>query len=124
MVSKTLTALSLVHFSSVSIKESYLPTLVVVPANLIHEWKVARRFGAALHLRVFYGSKDTTANRDGKELVLSDVDALRAWHQGLDTKSSGTGRSVVLTTYETWAKRTTVGVKDEVSSALKLELKN
>lgn len=101
------------------------PSLIIVPPSLLEtSWypEIETRFGNALHLRVFYGDSRTTSNQSGKEALLTNLTDLTEWYDSLDFASVRTAKTIVLTSYETWARRTTRQVTNKVRNHNDLQL--
>ncbi|KAJ5151942.1 hypothetical protein N7492_010237 [Penicillium capsulatum] len=87
----------------------FYPTLIVVlPGLLETSWypEIEARFGYILTTRIFYGGARTTAQRAGKDSVITNTEDLISWYDGLDKASVKTATTIVLTSYEMWARAT------------------
>ncbi|KAL4798953.1 P-loop containing nucleoside triphosphate hydrolase protein [Aspergillus venezuelensis] len=103
---KTLTALSFLYTSSITGNAPFKPTLIVVPAVLIDSWytEISTTFGQHIKLRLFHSRQAHVAG-DKRQITIDTVEELQSWIAGL-SEDRETGRTVVLTSYNTWSKRT------------------
>jgi SNF2 family DNA or RNA helicase len=87
--------------SSQSVK--YHPLTIIVPASVILQWVDKDR----LKVMIFWGNSEHVSDTSRKERTVNNWDDLRAKLRGLDVDDPQTGHTVVVTSYQTWAKRTT-----------------
>ncbi|TGO10789.1 hypothetical protein BTUL_0125g00020 [Botrytis tulipae] len=86
----------------------YRPTLVLCPSSLINvHIKDIERFEGKLNVKIFWGNgKGIPPNWTSN--VLSDLNQLEDFVEKLDPKNPETAKVVILSTYSTWARRTTL----------------
>jgi hypothetical protein len=111
---KTLSALTLIWTANqpsepMDPTRTFAPSLILVPNALVDTWitEIDRHFGDALTLILFFGSSTRTGDRRRKALTVSKVTDLQSTLHGLDPSNPATGTTVVLSSYQTWARRTT-----------------
>ncbi|KAL4777955.1 SNF2 family N-terminal domain-containing protein [Aspergillus varians] len=116
---KTLQALMLVYVASLQEavnppNQPRKPTLILCPSGLIDTWltEITRRFGDAFKVLLFHGNSIHTGDFKRKNLIVDNVDALRTKLKALGPKDPATSRTLVLSSYTTWASRTTFIEKD------------
>lgn len=87
----------------------FAPTLVLVPNTPVDTWitEIDRHFGDALTLIIFFGSSSRTGDYYRNTLTVSKLEDLQAALRRLDSKNAATGTTVVLSSYQMWACRTT-----------------
>ena len=105
---KTLTALTLVYMSPKvrAGPKKFRPTLVACPASVINVWvtEYIKRFSTGLRLYIVHGSKAQTSDPRRKDLTV-DPSAFADLLDSFDETDILTARTVILTAYGTWAKR-------------------
>ncbi|KAI9927897.1 hypothetical protein ASPWEDRAFT_29289 [Aspergillus wentii DTO 134E9] len=108
-----LISLALVWFASQRASQLvgyfHRPTLVVCPPKLIDAWQeeVHKQFSDKLDIIMFYGLGEPRPNLWWKCQTVNTLAELRETLSSLDSDSADTSRTIVLTTYETWAQLTT-----------------
>ncbi|KGO38096.1 Helicase, C-terminal [Penicillium expansum] len=118
---KTLTALSLIWTTNQLLPAvdappgTFAPSLILVPNALVDTWtsEIDRHFGDALQLIVFFGSTTRTSDRRRKSQIVGTLEELHNHLNQLHSSDSITGLTVVLSSYQTWARRTTYEVDAE-----------
>ncbi|KAJ5162548.1 Helicase C-terminal [Penicillium capsulatum] len=117
---KTLTALTLIwadnqRRESQETSRTFTPSLILVPNALMDTWitEIDRHFGDALTLIIFFGSSNRTGDQHRKSQTISRIEDLQAALARLDPSDPATGTTVVLSSYQTWARRTTREVDRE-----------
>ncbi|KAL4958616.1 uncharacterized protein BDV14DRAFT_206514, partial [Aspergillus stella-maris] len=93
----------------------FQPTLVLCPPAVIDTWydEWAKRFKEIFTLRLFHGSRKHTSNVRRQELIIDEVTELQQWMGALDATDPRTARTIVLSSYQTWSKRTTSEGEDD-----------
>lgn len=117
---KTLTALTLVHQAAlVQSQPPYRPSLILVPSALIDTWllEIDRHFGDALTVRLFYSTKSRTGDSERKLVMLESLDELNTFLGCCPTDQVSSARTVVLSSYNTWATRTTAEIDEDGNPA-------
>ncbi|OQD80065.1 hypothetical protein PENSOL_c279G03716, partial [Penicillium solitum] len=112
---KTLTALTLIHQAAlVQSRPPYRPTLILVPSALIDTWllEIERHFGDALTVRLFYGAKSRTGDSERKLMLLESLGEVQAFLGRCPTDQASSARTVILSSYNTWATRTTTEIDE------------
>ncbi|KAJ6089266.1 Helicase C-terminal [Penicillium canescens] len=111
---KTISALTLIWTANqpslpVDPTRTFAPSLILVPNALVDTWvtEIDRHFGDALTLVLLFGSSTRTGDRRRKALTISKLTDLQSTLDGLDPSNPATGTTVVLSSYQTWARRTT-----------------
>jgi hypothetical protein len=115
---KTLTALSLIWTTNQLLPMvdappgTFAPSLVLVPNALVDTWtsEIDKHFGDALQLILFFGSTTRTSDRRRKTQIVATLEELYKTLNKLSSSDSLTGRTIVLSSYQTWARRTTYEV--------------
>ena len=112
---KTLTALTLIYQAAlVQSRPPYRPTLVLVPSALIDTWllEIERHFGDALTVRLFYGAKSRTGDSERKLMLLESLGEVRKFLGRCPADQASSARTVILSSYNTWATRTTTEIDE------------
>jgi SNF2 family DNA or RNA helicase len=104
---KTIQTLAHVWFASHRQEPPYRPTLIVVPPNLIDTWldEFRRHFVNLLTLLLYQGVTSGTPDERRKDYMVEGPN-LQARLAALSRTDPETSRTVVLTSYTTWAMRT------------------
>ncbi|KAL4970556.1 uncharacterized protein BDV14DRAFT_195243 [Aspergillus stella-maris] len=115
---KTLTTLSFLYASSTTNNAPFKPTLIVVPARVIDTWfhEISTTFGQHIELRLFYKNRANNGD-DLKRITINTDEELQEWTAGLCPEDRKTGRTIVLTSYETWMTRTLELLPESKSTA-------
>jgi hypothetical protein len=81
----------------------------MVPKALIGTWitEVEKHFGDSLTLIIFFDSSTRTGDRRRKRLTASKLVELQKTLDNIDLTVPSTGTTVILSSYQTWARRTT-----------------
>ena len=112
---KTLTALTLIYQAAlVQPRPPYRPTLILVPSALIDTWllEIERHFGDALTVRLFYGAKTRTGDSERKLMLLESLGEVQAFLGRCPPHQTSSARTVILSSYNTWATRTTTEIDE------------
>ncbi|KAJ6112328.1 Helicase C-terminal [Penicillium sp. IBT 18751x] len=113
---KTLTALTLIWAANSltplgpqEIPRRFALSLILVPNALVDTWmtEIDRHFGDALTVFLFFGSSTRTSHSRRKEQTISKASELKKALRALDPHAPSTGLTIVLSSYQTWARRTT-----------------
>lgn len=124
---KTLSAMCLVHFATTTKAPTqvqdytqsmiYHPLTIIVPASVILHWvdQIDHFFKHKLTVMIFWGSSEN-GDTSWKERTVNTMTDLRSKLGGLDVDDPRTGCTVVVTSYQTWTKRTTKSNKVPESS--------
>jgi SNF2 family DNA or RNA helicase len=113
---KTLTALTLIWLANEqkrsepdATRSAFAPSLILVPNALVDTWvtEIERHFGDALRLILFFGQSSRTGAGRRKDQTVSKLADLQSKLAGLDPKDPTTGATVIISSYQTWARRTT-----------------
>jgi SNF2 family DNA or RNA helicase len=119
---KTLTALTLIwlaneqrQLEAEAVRDTFAPSLILVPNALVDTWvtEIERHFGDALRLILFFGQSTRTGAGRRKEQTISKLADLKSKLAGLNPKDPKTGVTVIISSYQTWARRTTQLVDEE-----------
>ncbi|KAL4981348.1 P-loop containing nucleoside triphosphate hydrolase protein [Aspergillus falconensis] len=109
---KTLQALTLIASAAKQLgkdAQPYRPTLILCPAGLVDTWflEISTRFGTLLPVRIFHRDREHTSDERRKELVINTVDELNRFCSQLKADDLDTAKTIILSSYSTWSKRTT-----------------
>jgi SNF2 family DNA or RNA helicase len=113
---KTLSALTLIWVANQQqpsgpqeTPRTFAPSLMLAPSALVDTWvtEIERHFGDALKLILFSGSSTRTGDRRRKAQTVGKLTDLKSKLAELDPKDPNAGITVVLSSYQTWARRTT-----------------
>lgn len=87
----------------------FKPTLILCPPSVIDTWfdEWQLRFQDIFNVRLFHGSRKHTSNVRRANAIIDNIDELRPWLEVLDRTDPNTARTIILSSYQTWAKRTT-----------------
>ncbi|KAJ6110478.1 hypothetical protein N7486_002713 [Penicillium sp. IBT 16267x] len=108
---KTRTTYTLMDRSLSKDSESgmYYPQLVLCPKSLVDMWYAegTEQFGDAFVIKVFYGSLPKNPKNDREKCIIGNNENLMEYLGTLDSQSPGTARVIIISTYDTFASRTT-----------------
>ncbi|KAF9893927.1 hypothetical protein FE257_008898 [Aspergillus nanangensis] len=122
---KSFTLLCLVYLAPVlapkidNTLQTYQPTLILTPAGVVDTWasEILDRFGDAFNLIIFHGKESQTKSAKLKTLIVENLTTLQIRLSKLDNKNIRTARTIVLSSYSTWAERSTELVEDPIPTA-------
>ncbi|GFF28516.1 putative DNA helicase ino80 [Aspergillus udagawae] len=115
---KTTTAITTMWYASVRAEKdpahTHRPTLILCPSALIDTWltELMVRFGDAFPILLFHGHSAHTSNYTWKSLTVDKLADLEAQLQRLDDHDMETSRTIVLSSYSTWAACTVTEVTE------------
>ncbi|KAJ5649628.1 SNF2-related protein [Penicillium longicatenatum] len=108
---KTRTTYTLMERSLTKTSENgtYYPQLVLCPKSLLDMWyaEAMEHFGDTFVIKVFYGPQPKSPKTHREECVINNNDVLMEYLRTLDSSSIETLRVVIISTYDTFAFRTT-----------------
>ncbi|KAJ5536413.1 hypothetical protein N7513_009599 [Penicillium frequentans] len=87
----------------------YYPQLVLCPKSLVDMWYAegTEHFGDAFVIKVFYGSPPKNPKSDRDNCIIQNNEKLMEYLNTLDSSREETARVVIISTYDTFAFRTT-----------------
>lgn len=122
---KTRTTFTMMERSISRLPESgtYYPQLVLCPKSLVDMWYAEgiEQFGDAFVIKVFYGSLPKNPKSDREKCIIGNNASLMEYLGALNFSSKDTARIVIISTYDTFASRTTHRASGRGSNTVRLE---
>lgn len=107
---KTITILSFIYQASFKPAEerSMKPTLILAPAGMVSTWasQLVKSFSLEMPFFIFYGWRSQTSDAVQKSRTLESLEELNSKLDSLDPSDPTTSRTVIISSYSTWAERT------------------
>lgn len=121
-LSKTLSSLCLLYYATGRTVQAnakmdnscertkYRASLIVVPARVLLQWvaQIEQFFGTQFNILIFWGNPSHVSDPTRKERTVDSLDALHERLKSLDPADPKTAYTLVLSSYDTMRKRTTV----------------
>ncbi|KAJ5745350.1 SNF2-related protein [Penicillium odoratum] len=108
---KTRTTLALMERSLLKVPDdgTYYPQLVLCPKSLVDMWytEVKDQFGETFTVKVFYGYPKKAPKSDRERCIIKSNAELLEFLGSLEPKCKTTGRVIIISSYDTFARRTT-----------------
>ncbi|KAJ5992493.1 SNF2-related protein [Penicillium sp. IBT 35674x] len=101
----------------------YYPQLVLCPKSLVDMWyaEATEHFGGAFVIKVFYGPPPKNPKSDREKCIIKNNENLMEYLGTLDTNRKETARVVIISTYDTFASRTTYRSGGRESDPIRLD---
>lgn len=109
--------------SQASETRRYYPQLVLCPKSLVDMWYAegTEQFGDAFVIKVFYGSPPKNPKSGREECIIQNNEKLMEYLVTLDSSREETARVVIISTYDTFASRTTYRSGGRESDPIRLD---